>query len=451
MKKVIVSIVVIGVLLTTSIASVNAFNIEEETMELEMPGYYVHAIPFANIYVDDNNTQGPWAGTYEHPYQFIQEGIDNADDGDTVYVFNGTYIENVVVDKGLKLIGENNQSTIIDGDFYDNTIWVSASSVTINGFTVINSKDSGLKSGIIVTEFDGYPTELLTGISIINCIISNNRCGIKLSVIDGCYISNCIINSNSAHSVYVLYSENVTIDNCKIFDNGIYLGDNWCRPGGILMHGDLIFPHRRCKNIEISNCYIHNNAGDGVLIVDEFENVEIHHNIISENEDGLYIDGNVDNIDIHHNIISQNKGRPDYGLGGFGIGISRDEMTNVLVHNNVISENGNLIEFSAGIYISTHSSITIKHNMISSNEKYGIYLAHSFGHNILENNFINNEKEAFFTFYTGDQSNTWDRNYWDRPRVFPKVIFGKMETKLGWIPWIEFDWHPSKKPYDIII
>ena len=448
--KMITSVTVICLLLATSIESVNASNIKDQNTGSEIKDSYSHLIPFANVYVNSDNINGPWNGTYEHPYQFIQDGIDNASHGDIIYVFSGTYKENVIVNKELTLIGENNQSTIIDGNFSNNTIFVEASSVTINGFTIINSRDSSWKSGILVTQFDGYPAELLTDISIVNCIITNNRCGIKLSIVDGCYISNCIINSNSAHSIYVLYSENIKIDDCKIFDNGKYLNNSWCISGGILMHGKLIYPYRGCKNIEISNCYIHKNVGDAVFIADEFENVEIHNNIISENEDGIYIEGNADGINIHHNIISKNKGFPEYELGGHGVKISSGKMTNLVVHNNVISENGNLAKFSAGICISTKSSIVIKNNMISSNEEYGIYLLYSSGHDILENNFISNRKNVFFVRYTGEQKNIWNGNYWNRPRILPKIIFGKVDTTRMKLPWIECDWHPAQKLYDII-
>jgi len=30
------------------------------------------------IYVDDDNTSGPWDGTIEHPYQYIEDGVDAA-------------------------------------------------------------------------------------------------------------------------------------------------------------------------------------------------------------------------------------------------------------------------------------------------------------------------------------------------------------------------------------
>jgi len=63
MKKIIVSIIVIGLLLTTSVASVNAVACKRA------------------IFVDDDAPPGG-DGTYEHPFQTIQEGIDNADDGD---------------------------------------------------------------------------------------------------------------------------------------------------------------------------------------------------------------------------------------------------------------------------------------------------------------------------------------------------------------------------------
>ncbi len=103
------------------------------------------------IYVDDDNTGGPWDGTFEYPYQFIQDGVDAAYNGQTVYVFGGIYEENVLIkDKGINLLGEDYDSTMIKGD--GGAIAVSVKSVfgdvfygMIKGFEVRNSNGGGIE------------------------------------------------------------------------------------------------------------------------------------------------------------------------------------------------------------------------------------------------------------------------------------------------------------------
>lgn len=51
----------------------------------------------------------------------------------------------------------------------------------------------------------------------------------------------------------------------------------------------------------------------------------------------------------------------------------------------------------------------------------------------------------------GSCDNLWDRNYWNRPRILPYIIFGKAIFKNYEIPWLNVDWHPALKPYDITI
>jgi len=72
-------------------------------------------------------------------YPTIQEAINAANQGDTVYVRAGTYCESIVVDKTLSLMGENRSTTVIDGNMSDYVVKILAENVRISGFTIKNA------------------------------------------------------------------------------------------------------------------------------------------------------------------------------------------------------------------------------------------------------------------------------------------------------------------------
>jgi len=90
------------------------------------------------IYVDDDNTSGPWNGTQEYPCRNIQDGINNSDNGDTVFVYNGTYYENVIINKSINLVGEDKEITIVDGEEGEFVFNITADHVNVSGFTIQN-------------------------------------------------------------------------------------------------------------------------------------------------------------------------------------------------------------------------------------------------------------------------------------------------------------------------
>jgi len=68
-------------------------------------------------------------------YTTIQDAVDHASAGDTVFVYGGEYRENIVVDKAIRLVGEDKTKVLIHAGLNDG-IKTIADNVEITGFTV---------------------------------------------------------------------------------------------------------------------------------------------------------------------------------------------------------------------------------------------------------------------------------------------------------------------------
>jgi len=85
--------------------------------------------------------------TVPDEYFLIQEAINNSRQGDTVFVKSGIYFEHIVVDKNsLRLVGENRDTTIIDGNGTGITVYVEANNTVLSDFTIQNSGDNFMAS-----------------------------------------------------------------------------------------------------------------------------------------------------------------------------------------------------------------------------------------------------------------------------------------------------------------
>jgi len=168
--------------------SAAVFNISNE--DLAKPGEGQGRLG-TTIYVDDDNTEGPWDGTLEHPYQYIQDGIDNANNGDEVYVFNGTYNENVVVFRSIHLVGEDKDITIIDGGGDGTVVRLTADGVYLTDFTIKNSGNDPNNAGINVNSEWNH-------IAVTNVV--NNNYGIRLvEPHNDVYFNNFLGNIENAY------------------------------------------------------------------------------------------------------------------------------------------------------------------------------------------------------------------------------------------------------------
>jgi nitrous oxidase accessory protein len=356
-------------------------------------------------------SRGNWlyvGGSGPGNFTKIQDAIDNVSSEDTIFVFNGTYSENVIINKTINLIGENKNTTIIDGGKIDYPLWIKTSFVDVSGFTVSNGSTGELQSGVLVIEKEFWQLDdppMITDIHISDCIIKNNRCGIRLYSTHKTNVSSCLINNNSAHGVYVVASSHINIDKCEITYNGeIYTG------GIVIIQDDTI---GISNNISISNCSISYNFFSGIWVGETSEHVVISYNNIFENT----------NCGI---IISE---------------------SNVKIFDNHIYNNGDGEFLDAGVFIQDcFNNIVIYNNQIETNNQYGVYLLRSSLISITGNNFIQNTHNAYFLQFSF--INRWNENYWtDWWGLGPKLIKGKLDDVL--IPWMNFDWHPAQEPYDI--
>jgi parallel beta-helix repeat protein len=89
------------------------------------------------IYVDDDNILGPWDGTPEHPYLTINDGIDHANENDTIFIFIGYYHETAIATKTLSFVGEDNQLTIVT-DLILNAPRIDVSNLVFSSLTVLS-------------------------------------------------------------------------------------------------------------------------------------------------------------------------------------------------------------------------------------------------------------------------------------------------------------------------
>ena len=197
------------------------------------------------VYVDDDfNSSTP--GWQYNAFDSIQDGIDACKEGGMVYVYEGTYYENVVINKSINLIGYD---AIIHGN--NTAISVKASWVNISNFTIIGNYGIYLSSN---------------NSRICRCNFLNNTIGIYSfnSNNNKIYLNNFIgsnaVSINSSNMWNSANLINYTYDNTS-FSN--YLGNYWYDYNGIDANKD---------GIGDDAYHINENEYDGYPLLMQWEN-----------------------------------------------------------------------------------------------------------------------------------------------------------------------------------
>lgn len=152
-------------------------------------------------------------------YTKIQWAIDNASYSNKIVVRNGTYVENVVINKTVTLESENGSTNCIIQafDINDDVIQVNADFVNITGFTITGGEMKSNGYGIEV-KYSDY-------VNVTNCIIQNTYGGIRLESTNFGRIENNTITNNNYGIEFIDSSFNNTIINNTITNGsyGIYI------------------------------------------------------------------------------------------------------------------------------------------------------------------------------------------------------------------------------------
>jgi parallel beta-helix repeat protein len=303
-------------------------------------------------------------------YSTIQEAIDAASDGDTIFIYSGIYHpeSNIHIYKELCIVGEDKENVIFEREYGSQSLSIRAKNVEIRSITFKNF-------------------EVTNQVQYDNTIISNNI---------------FIINNNAGH---------------------------W-NPWIMLIAGE---------NNEISNnIFTSTNPGSkrGPFTVIFFQSYEskLINNIIDGFKSGITA---VDILDYSYYV-------DDYPRG------------NNTIEGNTFSNNSCGIDLTPSLYPKFRSKI-INNNFID-NEKNAIFYARIPSIMDIIKNFILKLKSPSENYKLFDLTNKyWDGNYWDDyDGDGPKKISGRIQTAglfnqflLYDFPWVNYDLHPAKEPYDI--
>jgi len=160
-----------------------------------------------------STSRGNWlyvGGDGLRNYTLIQDAIDNASEGDTVFVYSGWYYENIIINKSIIVSGEDRNSTFILGENDSDIVRMTECSVVFKGFT-IQKHNEGVFSAIYIVDCWSSQISQNNVISFQNGIIMANS--------ESILVSNNLIQ-NCSFGIFEVITGNITVTENRIEGNG---------------------------------------------------------------------------------------------------------------------------------------------------------------------------------------------------------------------------------------
>jgi parallel beta-helix repeat protein len=383
------------------------------------------------------NESGWWqeGGAFNASGTPISAAVGAASAGDAIYVYGGTYSENVEVNKRLTLEGEGADVVTVTAKLYNDHVFeVTVDYVNISRFAVRGATDRNA-AGIYLDNADycnifennaygnGYGIYLYSSSKNTlesNTVNSNYDDGISMSSSSNNTLTNNNVSSNSGGGIYLRYSSNNTLTGNSASDNKYYYG--------IRIMGS--------NNNTLTDNTATNN-GYGIFMYDSNNNI-IGHNNCSNNGDGIWL------YYSSNNTLTSNTASNNY----YGIHLYRSS-SNMLANNTINSNN-------CGIRIDNADNNHVTCNWVHHNTQYGFYLSSgSTGNNINYNNIIENGNYNTGTggwewqFYMGKyQPVEAKHNYWGAGMTNSTIDASIYDDEEGWgkVEFYPFETEPVQCP-----
>ncbi|UCB58245.1 MAG: right-handed parallel beta-helix repeat-containing protein [Thermoplasmatales archaeon] len=367
----------------------------------------------------------------------IQKAIDAASPGDTVEIPSGIYYENILIYKPITLLGEDPETTIIDGGggskdgglSAKNVVKITSNDVTISGFTIRNGEADGVvfvSSNVavtnnIITQNNGTGIRSSKSLEFIlnetdniihgNTITNNTYGGIAVRFNNDLQISNNDIQNNGDVGIQVLDSSNVTVSDNTVHHNHIA--------------GIHIWLSRNCEVLDnsITDTMNVNGWGTGIKLSTTVDSTVVNNQISDNEASGIILYGNSVRCTLEKNVVTHNCINTENAAWGI---VASDGYDHVILDNSITKNpsyalgmidipgsviQGNMIaDNAAGLDLrGIDTEVVITENTIANHSGIGYITSESSSATIFYNNFINNTGRVFCDDYC---YNLYDWNYW---------------------------------------
>ena len=316
------------------------------------------------LHVSTSGSDDSGDGTIDNPYLTIQKGIDEANEMDTVYVYNGIYEGGLEIsNKSISLFGESREETKINQPISSPQISIincQTDTTRVKNF-IIKRGSSNNGGGI----FSSESMVEVENVDFSNNFSYGNGAAIK-SIASEVMVHNSTFSSNTSDSlggaIFVDPLTTCEIYNSSFDNNGALWGGAIATIGGgkLLIEGcNITFNTASGNNTNPDYDYPTFGGGGGIYQEwsDSLEiyDTQILHNTAATGAGGgiaIYLsnDVTIDNIILNNNSSS---GPENYPSGGGGAAFYR--VDNVLFENSTIANNVSNDNSGGGIFFGSES------------------------------------------------------------------------------------------------